>query len=50
MIRSFMPMALASGITLTCGAEQPRTSDPALRIFTTAQARAGKVTTILPCS
>ena len=43
MIRSFMLMALAGGITLTCGAEQPRTSDPAPRIFTAAQARAGKV-------
>ena len=42
MIRSFMLMALASGITLTCGAEQPPKSDPAPRIFTAAQARAGK--------
>ena len=43
MIRSFMLMALASAITLTCGAEQPRTANPPPRIFTTAQARAGKV-------
>ena len=43
MIRSFMLMALASGITLICGAEQPRTPDSAPRIFTAAQARAGKV-------
>ena len=43
MIRSFMLMALASGMTLTCGADQPRTPDPAPRIFTAAQARAGKV-------
>ncbi len=43
MIRRFMLMALASGIALTCSAEQPRTSGPAPRIFTAAQARAGKV-------
>jgi mono/diheme cytochrome c family protein len=43
MIRGLMLMALASGMTLICGAEQPRTSDPAPRIFTAAQARAGKV-------
>ena len=43
MIRSFMLLALASGITLTSGAGEPRTSDPAPRIFTAAQARAGKV-------
>jgi mono/diheme cytochrome c family protein len=43
MIRSFMLMALASGITLTCGAEQPRTPNASPRIFTSAQARAGKV-------
>ena len=43
MIRGFMLMALASGITLICGAEQSRSPDPAPRIFTVAQARAGKV-------
>lgn len=43
MIRRFILMALASGITLTCGAEQPRASSPPPRIFTSAQARAGKV-------
>ena len=43
MIRSFMLMALASGITLTGRAAPPPTSDPAPRIFTAAQARAGKV-------
>jgi mono/diheme cytochrome c family protein len=43
MIRSFMLMALASGMPLTCGAEQPRTPEPAPGIFTAAQARAGKV-------
>jgi len=42
MIRSFMLIALASGLTLTYGAEQPK-SDPAPRVFTDAQARAGKV-------
>jgi mono/diheme cytochrome c family protein len=43
MIRSLMLIALASSTTLTCGAEQPRTSDLAPRVFTAAQARAGKV-------
>jgi mono/diheme cytochrome c family protein len=43
MIRSLLLMALASGMTLTCSADPPRTSDPAPRIFTAAQARAGKV-------
>ncbi len=36
-------MVLASGVTLTCGADQPSKSDPAPRLFTAAQARAGKV-------
>ena len=49
MIRSFVLMALASGTTLICGAEQPRTSDPAPRIFTAAQARAGKVAYEFSC-
>jgi mono/diheme cytochrome c family protein len=43
MIRSFMLVVLASGITLTFGAEQLRKSDSAPRIFTAAQARAGKI-------
>jgi mono/diheme cytochrome c family protein len=42
MIRGFMLMALASGMTVTGGAQQPRTPDPPTRIFTAAQARAGK--------
>ena len=43
MIRSFMLMAFASGITMTSGAGQPLNSGPAPRIFTAVQARAGKV-------
>jgi mono/diheme cytochrome c family protein len=43
MIRSFMLMVLASGVPLACVADPPRTSEPAPRIFTAAQARAGKV-------
>ena len=43
MIRSFMLMALLSGITLTCRADQSRTASPPPRLFTSAQARAGKV-------
>ena len=43
MIRNFVLMALASGITLACGAVQPRTSNPPPRVFTSAQARAGKI-------
>jgi mono/diheme cytochrome c family protein len=43
MIRSFMLLVLASGVTVIGAADQPGTSDPAPRVFTTAQARAGKV-------
>jgi mono/diheme cytochrome c family protein len=43
MIRSFMLTVLVSGGTLAHAADQPRTSDPAPRVFTAAQARAGKV-------
>jgi mono/diheme cytochrome c family protein len=43
MIRSLMLMVFASGATLACAADPPRTADPAPRIFTAAQARAGKV-------
>jgi hypothetical protein len=43
MIRSLMLMVVASGATLACAADPPGTSGPAPRIFTAAQARAGKL-------
>ncbi|HEV2704164.1 MAG TPA: hypothetical protein VGV09_21245 [Steroidobacteraceae bacterium] len=42
-MRSFMLMVLASGVTLTCVADQPTPSNAAPRIFTAAQAGAGKI-------
>jgi cytochrome c5 len=38
-----MLTVLVSGVTLAHAADQPRTSEPAPRVFTAAQARAGKV-------
>ena len=43
MIRSFMLMVLASGVTLACAADPPQKPDTAPRIFTAEQARAGKL-------
>lgn len=43
MIRRLMLMVLTSGVTVMCSADQPRTSDPAPRVFTAQQARAGKI-------
>jgi hypothetical protein len=43
MIRSFMLTVLVSGVTLAYAADQPRSSQPAPRVFTAEQARAGKV-------
>jgi len=43
MIRRLMLMLLTSGVSLVCIADQPRASDPAPRVFTAAQARAGKI-------
>jgi len=42
MIRSLMLMVLGSGVTLACAADQP-TPGPTPRVFTAAQARAGKI-------
>jgi mono/diheme cytochrome c family protein len=43
MIRRLMLIVLTSAVSLVGIADQPRTSDPAPRVFTAAQARAGKV-------
>jgi hypothetical protein len=43
MIRSLMLMVLASGVTLVCVADQSTTSNATPRIFTAAQASAGKI-------
>ena len=43
MIRSLMLTVLASGATLVCLADPSTTPNPTPRIFTAAQARAGKI-------
>src|SRR5579862_3907668 len=43
MFRTFVMMVIASGVTLAWAADSPRESAAAPRVFTAAQARAGKV-------
>jgi mono/diheme cytochrome c family protein len=43
MIRGLLLTVLVGGVTLAYAAGEPRTSEPAPRVFTVEQARAGKV-------